>query len=193
MQGNNFDDKQISNDELKKFSEDHLRRLAGNNAGDQFGPLIAATTAAYTEFFGDLSEAGTAAAVREGLTIRVNDALEAFVAQVQRREGRIRDQWEKTSAEYQEFFPQGLGEYGAATLGDAERLMNRFGFGPAQKQDVFDGVDIGEPIDEKLSQIDPKDRVMLLAELEAAAAVDGEIDESELAILEDVRRALAED
>ncbi|MBL8943761.1 MAG: hypothetical protein JNK45_11460 [Myxococcales bacterium] len=74
-----------------------------------------------------------------------------------------------------------------------ERLMNRFGFEPAQKQAVFNGVDIGQPIDDKLARLDPGSRAQLLAELEAAAAVDGEIDESELEIIDDVRRALGED
>lgn len=74
-----------------------------------------------------------------------------------------------------------------------ERLMNRFGFEPAQKQAVFNGVDIGQPIDDKLARLDPASRAQLLAELEAAAAVDGEIDESELEIIDDVRRALGED
>jgi len=49
-----------------------------------------------------------------------------------------------------------------------ERLMNRFGFEPAQKQAVFNGVDIGQPIDDKLARLDPGSRAQLLAELEAA-------------------------
>ena len=73
-----------------------------------------------------------------------------------------------------------------------ERLMDRFGFDKAQKQAVFDGVDIGEPIDGKLSLLDPASRTQLLGELEAAAAVDGEIAESELAIIDEVRRAIGE-
>ncbi|MFO0634545.1 MAG: hypothetical protein U0168_17010 [Nannocystaceae bacterium] len=72
-----------------------------------------------------------------------------------------------------------------------ERLMIRFGFGPQQKQAVFDGVDIGAPIDDKLARLDPASRQQLLGELEAAAAVDGEIDEVELDLIDEVRRALA--
>lgn len=71
-----------------------------------------------------------------------------------------------------------------------ERLMNRFGFDKAQKQAVFDGVDIGEPIDTKLTLLDDASRTQLLGELEAAAAVDGEIDEGELEIIDEVRRAI---
>lgn len=123
---NNFDDREISDDELKTFAEDHLRRLANNNQNDQFGPLLTATTTAYTDFFGDISDEATHTAVREGLTLRVNETFQAFMALVRRREGAVRSQYGKDSAEYEEFFPQGLTEYTVADMGNAERLMNRF-------------------------------------------------------------------
>ena len=123
---NNFDDPQISNDELKAFAEDHIRRLAANSAGGALDEMLTVTTAAHTDFFGDISDTDTAAAVREGLTIRVNATKDAFFARVSRREGRIRDVWGKDAAEYQEFFPQGLTQYSNADLGNAERLMNNF-------------------------------------------------------------------
>lgn len=71
-----------------------------------------------------------------------------------------------------------------------ERVMDRFGFDRQQKQAVFDGVDIGQPIAEKLARLDVDSRERLVRELEAAAAVDGEIAESELDIIDDVRRAI---
>jgi uncharacterized membrane protein YebE (DUF533 family) len=74
-----------------------------------------------------------------------------------------------------------------------ERLMNRCGFGPEEKQAVFNGVDYGQPIDDKLAQLDDASREQLLHELEAAAAVDGEIDEGELEIIDVVRQALGYD
>lgn len=73
-----------------------------------------------------------------------------------------------------------------------ERLMNRFDFGPAEKQAVFNGVDMGQPIDDKLARLDAGSRASLLGELEAAAAIDGEIEECELAIIDAVRSALGE-
>ena len=73
-----------------------------------------------------------------------------------------------------------------------ERLMNRFGFEPAHKQAVFNGVDIGQSVEDKLMRLDPASRAQLLGELEAAAAVDGEIDENELEIIDEVRRALGQ-
>lgn len=74
-----------------------------------------------------------------------------------------------------------------------ERLMNRCGFDATQKQAVFNGVDYGQPIDDKLAKLDTASREQLLGELEAAAAVDGEIDEGELEIIDVVRRALGYD
>lgn len=74
-----------------------------------------------------------------------------------------------------------------------ERLMDRFEFGPAQKQAVFNGVDIGQPVDEKVARLDAASRATLLGELEAAAAVDGEIDERELEVIDEVRALLGEE
>jgi uncharacterized tellurite resistance protein B-like protein len=71
-----------------------------------------------------------------------------------------------------------------------ERLMDRFGFGPAEKQAVFNGVNIGQPIDDKLARLDEQARYELLDELQAAAEVDGEIDPGEQEIIDDVRRAI---
>ncbi len=71
-----------------------------------------------------------------------------------------------------------------------ERLMDRFGFEREHKQAVFNGVDIGQPVDDKVAQLDVASRHALLGELEAAAAVDGEIDERELELIDQVRALL---
>ncbi len=71
-----------------------------------------------------------------------------------------------------------------------ERVMDRFGLDRQQKQAVFDGVDIGQPIAANLARLDADSRAQLVRELETAAAIDGEIAESELVIIDDVRRAL---
>ena len=70
------------------------------------------------------------------------------------------------------------------------RLMDRFGFSDDDRQAVFDAINIGEPIDDRLHQLDADGRRELLSELEAAAAVDGEIGAGERQIIEEVRRAL---
>jgi uncharacterized tellurite resistance protein B-like protein len=70
------------------------------------------------------------------------------------------------------------------------RLMDRFGFTDEDRQAVINSVDIGQPIDDRLALLDSNTRLQLLTELEAAAAVDGQIGEGELQIIEEVRRAL---
>jgi len=71
-----------------------------------------------------------------------------------------------------------------------ERVMDRFQFGPEQKQAVFNGVNIGEPVADKLARLDEQARYELLDELEAAAEVDGSIDPGEQQIIEEVRKAI---
>jgi uncharacterized tellurite resistance protein B-like protein len=82
-----------------------------------------------------------------------------------------------------------------AAVTDAEReflyrLMDRLGFDDGDRQAVINSVDIGEPIDDRLAQLDPASRLQLLTELEAAAAIDGVVGAGELQIIEEVRRAL---
>lgn len=73
-----------------------------------------------------------------------------------------------------------------------ERLMDRFGFEADDRRAVFGAVDIGQPIDDRLARLDASHRAELLAELEAAAEVDGEVGRGEAEILEEVRRALGQ-
>ena len=82
-----------------------------------------------------------------------------------------------------------------AAVTDAEReflyrLMDRFGFDESDRSAVINAVDIGQRIDHRLARLDADARRELLAELEAAAAVDGVIGAGEQQILEEVRRAL---
>lgn len=120
-----FDEKEISDNELRTFAEDHLRRLAGNDPDNRFGDLLAATTATYTAFFGAISDEDAHTAVREGLTKTKDVALANFKAAISRREGTIRGEFGKESSEYQEFFPHGVTEYTTATLENVETLMKR--------------------------------------------------------------------
>lgn len=71
-----------------------------------------------------------------------------------------------------------------------ERLMERFDFDAADRSAVLGAVDIGQPIDDRLARLDEEHRAALLGELEAAAAIDGEVGRGETEILEEVRRVL---
>lgn len=82
-----------------------------------------------------------------------------------------------------------------AAVTDAERafldrLMERFGFDSDDRAAVFGAVDIGQPIDDRLAKLSDEAKIELLDELEAAAAVDGEVGRGEQEIIEEVRAAL---
>ncbi|MGH1346341.1 MAG: TerB family tellurite resistance protein [Nannocystales bacterium] len=72
-----------------------------------------------------------------------------------------------------------------------DRLMKRFEFTAEDRQAVFNSVNIGESVEGRLRQLSPERRPELLAELEAAAAADGEIGRAEQDILDEVRQAMA--
>jgi uncharacterized tellurite resistance protein B-like protein len=71
-----------------------------------------------------------------------------------------------------------------------DRLMKRFEFGEADRQAVFNSVNIGESVEGRLRQLSPERRPELLSELEAAAIADGEIGRAEQDILDEVRAVL---
>jgi uncharacterized tellurite resistance protein B-like protein len=73
-----------------------------------------------------------------------------------------------------------------------ERLMDRFGFDADDRRAVFGAVDIGQPIDDRLARLPEELRAELLAELEDAAVVDGDVGRGEAEIIEEVRRALGQ-
>jgi hypothetical protein len=123
---NHFDTKEISDDNLKKFAEVHLERLSANNGTAQFTTMITATTAAYTAYFGAMTNEDTKFAIQQGLTVTMNNIFENFKKFVSRKAGTIQGQFGKESPEYQEFFPLGLTEYSNATLANIETLMSRF-------------------------------------------------------------------
>lgn len=122
---NHFDTDRISDDNLRKFTEIHLQKLAAKNTGGEFTQMITDTTDAYNLYFGKIVDEDTKFAVQQGLTITVNNAVETFKAAVRRRAGLIVSVFGENSAQYQEFFPLGLTEYSNATLQNVETLMNR--------------------------------------------------------------------
>lgn len=71
-----------------------------------------------------------------------------------------------------------------------ERLMDRLALDADGKKAVFNGVDYGDPVEEKVAKIDPELRQYLVRELEVAAGADGNVDKREAALIESVRAAL---
>jgi hypothetical protein len=122
---NHFNTNRISDDNLRKFAEIHLQRMAAKNAGGQFSQMITDLTTAYTNYFGSMTDEDTKFAVQQGLTIAVENAVENFKKAVSQKEGIVRGNFGKNSPAYQEFFPLGLTEYNKANLQNVELLMQR--------------------------------------------------------------------
>jgi hypothetical protein len=123
---NHFNTSRIGDDNLRKFAEIHLQRMAAKNGGGEFTAMITDTTTAYTNYFGSITDEDTKFAVQQGLTIAVNNAMENFKKAVSQKEGIVRGNFGKDSREYQEFFPLGVSEYSKATLQNIQMLMERF-------------------------------------------------------------------
>lgn len=120
-----FQDTTITDDELRRFSEDHLARLVANNEDGGYVAIITATEAVVTGYFGAISSEDAATALRMSLTRSRDAILQSFKKLVSRREGRVRDAFGTEAAAYLEFFPKGLTEFSNATLKTVETLMSR--------------------------------------------------------------------
>ena len=123
---NHFDTKEISDDNLRKFAEVHLQRLSANNGTAQFTTMITATTTAYTNYFGAITNEDTKFAIQQGLTVTMNNIVENFKNFASKKEGLVFGNYGKESPEYQEFYPNGVTEYRQANLANIETLMSRF-------------------------------------------------------------------
>lgn len=122
---NHFDSQKLSDAAIRKFTEDHLQRLAAEDEMGRYTALLSATKDAYDAYFGSLSEEDTRFAVQQSLTSSMNRVVEEFKKTISQKEGIVRGTFGADSPVYQEFFPKGLTEYSRATLAEIETLMNR--------------------------------------------------------------------
>lgn len=122
---NFFEAARISDDNLKKFVQDHLARLAANNGGGDFTTILNDMTLAYTGYFGKITDTDLAKAVQQSLTMSADNLITTFKKTVSQKEGAIKSQYGADSPTYQEFFPYGLTEYSKATKANVETLMTR--------------------------------------------------------------------
>ncbi len=123
---NHFDTKAISDDTMKELTQKHLVSMSENNPGNIYDTLITDTTQVYTNYFGAMTDEATKIAIKEGKTVTMNVKLTEFKDFVSQQEGLIRSKWGVKSAEYQEFYPQGITEYLQATLASIEQIMVRY-------------------------------------------------------------------
>lgn len=141
-----FASPEISDDNLRKFTEIHLQRLSADNPGGIFTALVTATTTVYQVYFGSIVDEATRTAIQKGMTLKMNAALDDFLEAVRRQEGRIRADYDKPSAVYAEFYPQGLEDYNQATLADVETMMARYAQAAARH-----GVELGQAFVDKFA------------------------------------------
>jgi hypothetical protein len=123
---NPFSGENISLDKKKKFSEDHLSRLATQNElTGSFGPMLNATTAAHEAFYGELSDKGTHEAIKKSLT-QSNDII---IANFKKRNTLLNafliGKGLKGTVIYTKFFPQGISEFtDGVTKGNVEQKID---------------------------------------------------------------------
>ncbi len=122
---NCFETSRLVDLDVHKFAEDHLGRMTANNPGAIYNSNITATTTMVTDFFTALSGKDTGLSVQQGKTIVMNQKMADFKNAMQDIEPFIKYTYRTAPGTYEEFFPQGLTEYGAANLSNVELLMNR--------------------------------------------------------------------
>lgn len=124
---NFFNDKEISDEELKDFSQDGIARITANNGGGLFTTILNDTVNAHTAYFGAITDKDVKFAVQQSLTMSKDNIVRTFKQTVSEKEGIIKGSFEGgvNSPEYQQFFPLGLTEYANATMGNIELLMSR--------------------------------------------------------------------
>jgi len=124
---NPFSDEKISLDKKKKFSEDHLSRLATqNDISGNLGTMLSATMAAHEAFYGELSDKGIHDAAKMSLT-QSNDII---IANFKRRNSLLNayliGKDLKSSVIYTKFFPHGVVELTSGiTKGNVEQKIDQ--------------------------------------------------------------------
>ena len=120
---NHFHTKEISDDNLNRFTLEHLPLLAGYA---RFAALVQPTTEAYQAYFGAISDESTKAAIQSSLTRAMERALGDFRKKVSQHAGAVKSKWGEDSSEYLRFYPQGITEYTNANLSNVGEKMDRY-------------------------------------------------------------------
>lgn len=123
---NPFNPEDVSDEDLRKFTEYHLKILREHNDNGQFSTMIAETMNTYNTFFGFNRDNDSAASMQKALIQRQKDIISEFTALVKRKERSVRFIANEISPViYYEFFPSGIKEFDTVTESNAETLMNR--------------------------------------------------------------------
>jgi hypothetical protein len=121
-----FSDKELSDANLRAFTEDHLLRLANNNPGGAFSTLITDTTGKYTGYYGIMTNEAVQTQIKEGTTVTKNETRATLEAKLSSLQGLVKYKFGETSAIYQEFYPQGMVAFYQAKDADFELLAEAY-------------------------------------------------------------------
>ena len=122
---NHFSTARISDDNFRKFANDHVARITANNINGQYTSILQATTQLAAAYDVLIKQEDSTYATQQGNTIKTDQITEQFKKAVSQREGTVRGEFGVNSPEYQEFFPNGVTEYSTATRGNIETLLQR--------------------------------------------------------------------
>jgi hypothetical protein len=120
-----FDDKNISDEDIKKFAQTLLERLRVNNENNKYTPMITATQAAFDGHFNIMASETYDEAVKQSATMAVDGIIARFKEEVDYIEGDVKKYFRKNKKIIEEFFPYGITEYKQANKSNIELLMNR--------------------------------------------------------------------
>ena len=122
---NHFNTARVTDDNLRKFANDHVARITANNGNGTYTQMLQITTQLAADYDKAIKEEDSIFATQQGNTVKTDQIIDTFKKTISQREGTIRGEFGVNSAEYQEFFPQGLTEYSTATKGNIETLLQR--------------------------------------------------------------------
>ena len=120
-----FDNEKISDDKIKRYTQSHIERIFANNTSHKYDAMLAATTAAYDNYYNAISAETTNEGIKQSATKSVDSILAEFKAEVSSMEGVIARAFRNEPSKIEEFFPFGLSEYSNASKSNAEMLMDR--------------------------------------------------------------------
>jgi len=121
-----FDDMALSDPKLRTFADDHLNRLTQLNTDGTFDPLIAATSTAYSAYYGKMTSESSVEALGQGRTIGTRQAWAAVLGKLTKQRHLLAYTFGRKSDIYQQFFPNGMVGYRRAPLDTLPALLKRY-------------------------------------------------------------------
>ncbi|MFN8322851.1 MAG: hypothetical protein U0T74_09355 [Chitinophagales bacterium] len=122
---NLFNEKSLSDANLRSFCEDHLIRLSNNNPGAIYSTLISETTNKYTAYYGKMTSQAVQLSIQESMTASMKDAKVLVEEKIRSFYGLALFKFGEGNPSFQMLYPLGLGEYMNAKIGDVNKLYER--------------------------------------------------------------------